>query len=266
MMGANLLRLVFFSTLVALVLDVMMHMGFPASPKSLLCAPLVSESNTVFIGKSGFFFNGSSGVKSLGRTFTMPEDTPPKPVVPERPAPVALPAPLPALNEEFGTAKKNLPSVRIIAIVIAVTAFVIGIVTFVQRPKPQGSGSIDDVVAVEIPDQSAVLVGVNVTLVNTGKKPLWIKDVKATLKTASGEFSDVAASAVDFDRYFQAFPKLKEHTLPSLAPETKIPPGGQAQGTVVVSFPVTQDGFDKRQSLSVVIQPYDHPLPVILTK
>jgi hypothetical protein len=27
----------------------------------------VSESNTVFIGKSGFFFNGSSGVKSLGR-------------------------------------------------------------------------------------------------------------------------------------------------------------------------------------------------------
>jgi hypothetical protein len=35
---------------------------------------------------------------------------------------------------------------------------------------------------------------------------------------------------------------------------------------VVVSFPVTQDGFDKRKSLSVVIQPYDQPLPLVLTK
>jgi len=156
--------------------------------------------------------------------------------------------------------------VRIVAIVIAVTAFVLGIVAFVQRPKPQGSGSIDNVAAVEIPDQNAVLVAVNITVVNSGKKVLSIKDINATLKTASGEFSDVAASAMDFSRYFQAFPALKERTLPALAPETKIPPGGQAQGTVVVRFPVTQDGFDKRQSLSVVIQPYDQPLPVVLTK
>ena len=71
---------------------------------------------------------------------------------------------------------------------------------------------------------------------------------------------------MDFDRYFQAFPTLKEHALNAIPPETKIPPGGQAQGTIVVSFPVTQDGFDKRKSLSVVIQPYDQPLPLVLTK
>jgi hypothetical protein len=29
---------------------------------------------------------------------------------------------------------------------------------------------------------------------------------------------------------------------------------------------VTQDGFDKRKSLSVVIQPYDQPLPLVLAK
>ena len=87
-----------------------------------------------------------------------------------------------------------------------------------------------------------------------------------TIKTDSGEFSDEAASALDFDRFFQAFPTLKEHALTAIPPETKIPPGGQAQGTVVVRFPVTQDGFDKRKSLSVVIQPYDQPLPVVLTR
>ena len=84
--------------------------------------------------------------------------------------------------------------------------------------------------------------------------------------TDSGELSDEAASAMDFARYFQAFPALKEHALAALPPETKIPPGGQAQGTIVVSFPVTQDGFDKRKSFSVVIQPYDQPLPLVLTK
>lgn len=178
----------------------------------------------------------------------------------------AQPGPTIHIGEEFGTAEKNLPSVKIVAVVLAVVAFLLGVWAFVLRPKPQGGGSIDNVAAIEIPDQNAVLVAVNVTVHNSGKKPLWIKDIKATLKTDSGEFNDVAAAAMDFDRYFQAFPTLKEHALPALMPETKIPPGGQAQGTVVVSFRVIQPAFDKRQSLSVVIQPYDQALPVVLTK
>ena len=145
-------------------------------------------------------------------------------------------------------------------------AVVIGTVAFLDRAKPQGGGSIDNIAVAEVPDQNSVLVAVNVTVHNSGEKSLWIHDIKATIKTDSGELSDVAASALDFDRYFQAFPTLKEHALPAIPPETKIPPGGQAQGTVVVSFPVTQDGFDKRKSLSVVIQPYDQPLPLVLTK
>ena len=106
----------------------------------------------------------------------------------------------------------------------------------------------------------------NVTVHNSGEKTLWIHDIKGVLKTDGGEFTDDAASPVDFARYFEAFPALKEHALEAIPPETKIPPGGQTQGTVVVSFPVTQDGFDKRKSLSVVIQPYDQPLPLVLTK
>jgi hypothetical protein len=206
----------------------------------------------------------------------MPEDTSsqpsPAPTPEPTPEPDATPmidlGPGPGINigEEFGTAKRNLPPAKIVAIVLGVAAVLLGIFAFVTRAKPQGDGSVDNISVVEVPDQHAVMVAVNVTLHNSGKKSLWIHDIKARLTTNGGEFTDEAASAVDFDRYFQAFPTLKEHAIAAIPPETKIPPGGQAQGTIVVSFPVIKDDFDKRKSLSVAIQPYDQPLPVVLTK
>jgi hypothetical protein len=168
------------------------------------------------------------------------------------------------IGEEFGTAKRNLPPAKIVAIALAAAAIILGTLAFLQRAKPQGGGSVDNIASAEIPDQNAMLVAVNITVHNAGEKPLWIHDVKATLQVDGHEYTDEAASAVDFDRYFQAFPTLKEHALAALPPETRIAPGREAKGTVVVSFPVTQEGFNKRQSLSVVIQPYDQPVPLIL--
>ena len=204
----------------------------------------------------------------------MPEDIPPKSSPTPEPAPEPAAAPIidlgpgPGINiaEEFGTAKRNLPPAKIVAIVLGAAAVLIGIFAFVARAKPQGDGSVDNIVSVEIPDQHAVMVAVNVTLHNSGKKSLWIHDIKAKLTTDGGVFTDEAASAVDFDRYFQAFPALKEHAIAAIPPETKIPPGGQAQGTIVVIFPITKVDFEKRKSLNVAIQPYDQPLPVVLTK
>jgi hypothetical protein len=206
----------------------------------------------------------------------MPEDIPSKssPAPTPEPAPEPDPVPImdlgpgPGINiaEEFGTAKRNLPPAKVVAIVLGIAAIFLGIFAFVDRAKPQGNGSVDNIAVVEIPDQNAVMVAVNITLHNSGEKSLWVHDIKARIATDRGEFSDEAASAVDFDRYFQAFPALKEHALAAIPPETKIPPGGQAQGTVVVSFPITKDDFDKRKSLSVAIQPYDQPLPVVLTR
>jgi hypothetical protein len=172
---------------------------------------------------------------------------------------------LPHLGDEFGTAKRNLPPVKIVAIAIAIVAVVLGAFAFLKRAKPQGSGSIDEIAAAEIPSQNAVLVAVNITVRNTGEKRLWIQSIKGVLKTGSAEFPDEAASAVDFERYFQAFPVLKEHALPALIPEAKLAPGQEARGTVVVSFPVTKEVFDKRTELRVVIKPYDQ-VPVVLTK
>jgi len=195
---------------------------------------------------------------------------------PENPTPAAANAtplaekaePGPTINiaEEFGTAKRSLPPAVTVVATLAAVAVIVGIFSFVQRAKPQGSGQIDNIAAVEVPNQNSMLVALTFTLRNTGSKSLWVHDVKGRLKTAAGEFSDDAASAVDFNRYFEAFPTLKENSQPALVPETKLKPGEETKGTIVVSFPVTQDAFTQRQSLSVVIQPYDQPVPVILTK
>jgi hypothetical protein len=209
----------------------------------------------------------------------MPEQTPLRPPEPptgadsatipkvatEPTGPTEKPIPF-NIGEEFGTAKRNLPPAKIVAIAGAGLLLVLLIFAFLQKAKPQGGGSLENIAAVEIPDQNAMLVAINVTLRNAGEKPLWIHTIKSTLKTQAGEFSDDAGAGADFDRYFQAFPSLKEHALPALMPETKIAPGNEARGTVVVSFPVTKDAFDKRTSLSVIIQPYDQPVPVVLSK
>jgi hypothetical protein len=207
----------------------------------------------------------------------MPEETPDSPN-PPLPAPVAAPAPevTPGLDlgpgptisigEEYGTAKKNLPPAKVVLAVLGIVLIVVGVYSFLNRAKPQGGGSVDNIAAVQVPDQNSMLVAITVTLRNIGKKPLVIQDIKATLKTADKEYSDDGAAAGDFDRYFQAFPSLKAGSQPALVPETRLQPGEQVKGTIVVSFPVTQQIFDQRQSLSAVIQPYDQPLPVVLTK
>jgi hypothetical protein len=84
-----------------------------------------------------------------------------------------------------------------------------------------------------------------------------VHQVTAGVDTDKGKFTDDAASAIDFDRYYQAYPTLKAHALPALMPEMKIMPGGELKGTVIVSFPVNQDTFNKRKSLSVTVEPYD---------
>ena len=191
----------------------------------------------------------------------------------EIPSPPPASAPTPAqpstqfhIGEEFGTAKKNLPPAKIVAIGVGVVAVVAIILALAQRPHSATTGSIDDIVSVEVPDQNMVMVAINVSFQNNGVKSYWIHTINADLDTTSGSFTDDAASPSDFDRYFQAFPILKQHALPPLEREAKINAGGLAKGTIIVAFPVTPDAFASRKSLRVTIQPYDQPVPLVLSK
>jgi len=191
----------------------------------------------------------------------MPEDPP------STPAPPAPPPGTPFnIAEEFGTRRKNLPPTRIVLIGVGLVVIVAVIFAAIQRPQSQASGSIDDVVAAEIPDQNSVLVAINLSIHNGGSKPYWIHTIEASIETSSGNFSDEAAAAVDFDRYFQGFPTLKAHALPALKRETMLAPGADTQGTIIVSFPVSADAFAKRKSITVTVRPYDQPKSLIITK
>jgi hypothetical protein len=156
--------------------------------------------------------------------------------------------------------------VKVLLMATAGVLILVGIAAFFQRAKPQGAGSLDEVTAVAIPGQNAALVALTFTLRNSGEKSLWVHGVQGKVLTSTGELTSDAVSAVDFDRYYQAFPTLKENAQPALAPEDKLQPGQAVKRTVIVSFPVALIDFKERRSVSVVIQPYDQPVPIVLSR
>ena len=197
----------------------------------------------------------------------MPDQTPPPTSSTPQPAPPAVPAgPTINIGEEYGTAKKNLPPAKIVLIAIGIVLVVVIIASVVKRATPQASGSLDNVVAVEIPGQGSTMVALTFTLRNTSEKILYVHTLESKLASPSGESTADAVSAIDFDRYFQAFPVLKTGAQPALPPETKLQPGESTTRTIIVAFPITLDVFNQRKSVSVVIWPYDQTVPVVLTK
>jgi hypothetical protein len=169
------------------------------------------------------------------------------------------------IAEEYGTARKSLPPAGIIAICVVAVIAVIAIYGFTHRAKAQSTGSIDDVVVVPVPDQDMVLTAINISIESHDEKPRWIKSIQVAADVNGNKISDDAIPAVDAQRYFTAFPDLKQHALDLLTTETRINAGGKLLGTVVASFPVKADAFAARKSLTVTIAPYDE-LPIVITK
>ena len=197
----------------------------------------------------------------------MPDETPASPVTPPQPV-ASTPQPGPTINigDEFGTAKRNLPPAKIVLLAVAAVLVAVALASFLKRPTPQASGSLDQVTAVAVPDQTLTMVALTFTLRNTSDKILYVHNIQGKIKMASGDSSADALSAVDFDRYFQAFPSLKTGAQPALPPETKLQPNAVVTRTVLVAFPVALDAFNQRQSTSVVVWPYDQQVPVVLTQ
>lgn len=174
----------------------------------------------------------------------------------------ARPARQTSSYDEFGTATRNLPPAAPVAIALILVAIVIGIIAWTQRAKPAAQGSIDAAWFSQPANMSDPMILIEVSVKNVGEKPLYIKSIKAGINTDQGEHSDDAASASDYDRYLQAYPDLAGHGRP-LQVETKIPPGGEQKGTVMVTFPLARQQFEARKDLSVTIEPYDQK-PIVL--
>lgn len=194
----------------------------------------------------------------------MPDQIPAPPSPPQPPAPPA--GPTINIGEEYGTAKKTLPPVKIVLIAVGAVLVVVLIASFLKRAKPQATGHLDSVTAVEIPGQSTVLAALTFTLDNSSDKAFYVRELQASVKTDSGDSKADAVSAVDFDRYFQAFPALKDGAQPALSPEVRIEVGQAVTRTIIVPFPITLDAFNHRKSVSAIIWPYNYTVPVTLTK
>lgn len=170
------------------------------------------------------------------------------------------------ITEEFDSAKRTLPPVAPLAIaLVVVVVFIVG-VAYIFRSKPVAQGQIDQAFAMQQQDNPHSMVLMQVTLRNIGDKTLYIKEIKSDIMTDQGESSDDAASAVDYGRYLQAFPDLQPYATEPLKVETKIPPGGEVKGSVMVAFPITKEQFYARKDLNVTIFPYDQKAIVLHEK
>lgn len=180
-------------------------------------------------------------------------------------SPISNPTPTPEdaghvpITEEFDSFKHTLPSAGPVIIALLLVAAAVAAAVYFLRATPVASGSIDEAYAVSVPRQNTVLATVQLTVKNISKKSIVLKNVNLTVNTNQGEFSDDFGNVSDFERYFQAFPELRAHSIEGLARETRLPPGQQISGSVIVSFPVSKEAFDARRGLVATVAFYDHP-------
>ncbi len=168
------------------------------------------------------------------------------------------------MGEEFDKPKWTMPPWQPVVIALVVVGIIVGVIAYFNRAKPPASGGIDEVASVSVPGDS-VMAAINVHFANSSEYLIKVHTIKATVQTSKGEFSDEAANASDYARYYQAFPDLKQNAKTPLMQDARIAPGANGIGTVIFSFPIPKDLFDSRQSLTVSVIPYDG-LPIVLKK
>lgn len=187
---------------------------------------------------------------------------------PERnPEPTQLPdqaQPHLLVPEEIDSSKWQMPPWAPIGMVLLVILIALGIASYVLRPKPKATGNIEDVYAVAL-DANNTMATVKLGIANVGNKALWIKNLKVKVVTPKGEYTDDAAAAVDFPRYFSGYPDIRQHTITPIKVEDKIDPHSQERGSVIVGFKIPLDEFNSRKSISVIVEPYDQA-PITITK
>jgi hypothetical protein len=168
------------------------------------------------------------------------------------------------MDEEMDRAKWTLPPLMPVLIAAGVIAIIVGIFAWTLRWKPTTASKILDVNVVEQADQQSVLVAINLDVSNISQKPVWLNTAKVKIDTDKPEpLEDEAASPVDFERYFIAYPELRKNAIEPLRRDTKIDPNGRIERMVVVGFPVSKAEFDRRKSLVVTIDVADQ-YPIII--
>jgi hypothetical protein len=172
-----------------------------------------------------------------------------------------------ALGEEFTKGSSHVIWAAVIATVVVSAA--IAIYFIVGQTKPAVTG---DIVAVwahpqhtetsgfdangaPMPKESfdQVLVFTEVKLHNQSKQPLFLLNVLTNAKLADGIHSSYAASQVDYDRVFLAYPGIPVPHQTPLSLTLELDPGQTVDGTFVSSFRLTKEQWDARSDLNFTL-------------
>ena len=172
-----------------------------------------------------------------------------------------------ARGEEFTKGSSHVIWAAVIATIVVSAA--IAIYFIVGQTKPAVTG---DVVAVwahpqhtetsgfdangaPMPKESfdQVLVFTEVKLHNQSKEPLFLLNVLTNAKLADGIHSSYAASQVDYERVFLAYPGIPVPHQTPLSLTLELDPGQTVDGTFVSSFRLTKEQWDARTDLNFTL-------------
>ena len=155
----------------------------------------------------------------------------------------------------------------VIASVIAAVLVSIAIAIYViagEKP-PAATGEISDVWAhpmhmetsgfdangATIPKETidSVLVFAHVKLRNQSKQRIFLHQILTNIMLADGMDSSYAATAVDYERIFKAYPVLMPYHAQPINTELTLEPGQTVEGTFASSFRLPKDQWDARKGL-----------------
>ena len=104
------------------------------------------------------------------------------------------------------------------------------------------------------PAQDDLYIVTTLRIDNRLKFPITIDDVSGTITaTNDAEATTTAVQKSDLANLFVVFPKLVPLAGPPLLRETTIQPGANAEGMVVLHYPLAQADWDQRKSASVTV-------------
>jgi hypothetical protein len=104
-----------------------------------------------------------------------------------------------------------------------------------------------------------VLVFASVRVRNQSDQPIVLRELLTNATFADGPHSSYAASAIDFDRIFVAYPELAGLHGKPLLRETVVPPGQTIDGMIVSSFHTTKEQWATKKDLNFTIEFKYHP-------
>lgn len=170
-------------------------------------------------------------------------------------------------GEELTKGTSHIVWATVIAAVVVTIAIAIYIVA--EQKPPVATGEVSRVVAhmmhrettgldasgAPMPKEEfdQVLVFTHVKLHNQSKDPIFLHQVMANVTLDDGVHSSYAATPVDYERLFKAYPELSALHGNSIPLEKTIESGDTLEGDFVTSFRMTKEQFEARKAMDYSI-------------